>query len=186
MPYYFVRVNGNTLHNDPNTNCYIVGEPPNYPNKKFNYYRYCLEKSIIRIGWPDVGDLLIGNRANALSNCYDLNSIQTRHRNYLFAFSQIPQGSVILMPNIEIPGELYLGEVTKTYWYHYNIPIDPYECSHRISVNWDCKKDRDPVKYNSKQFGINHHIGWWRFAFYKIQNGNIIKAIDRVRQANGF
>ena len=53
--------------------CYVANEPPNFPERYFNYYQYCLDNNIIRIGWPDVGDLSKkGYKVNALSNCYDL------------------------------------------------------------------------------------------------------------------
>ena len=99
MPYYFVRVNGETAHNDPNSqNCYVKNEPPFYPANYFNYYQYCLDNNIVRIGWPDVGDLLIGNKANALANCYQWNTLEDRKRDYLTSFSQLPITSIILMP----------------------------------------------------------------------------------------
>ena len=146
MPYYFVRVNGDTAHNNPNhTDCYVHGEPPNYPGTYYNYYNYCLDNNIVRIGWPDVGDILAGNKTNALAKCYDWNSIKPREQGYLTSFSRIPLTSIILMPNKDKPGELYLGEVKRAYRYYYNIPRDPYECSHRVGVNWDRDKNNNPI-----------------------------------------
>ena len=51
---YFVRVNGNTLHNDPGKpQYYVPGEPPKYPKTDFNAIDFCLKRNIVRIGWPD-------------------------------------------------------------------------------------------------------------------------------------
>ncbi len=187
MHYYFIRVNGNTAHNDPNDrNCYVEGEPPTFPTTYFNYYQYCLDNKIIRIGWPDVGDLSVGNKANALTNCYNINDVNSRVQNYLISFREIPVGSIVLMPNKDNPGELYIGKVKKRYWYHYNIPIDPYECSHRVGVNWDRDKNNIPIIHHADQLGIRIIGGWWRLAFYEIQDTDVINSINNIRNNNGF
>ncbi len=91
MPYFFVRVNGDTAHNNSSSpNCYVPNEPPIFPATFFNYCQYCLDKNIVRIGWPDVGDMLIVAKSGALSNCYDLASLKPYIQDYLTAFSRIP------------------------------------------------------------------------------------------------
>ncbi|OGW52587.1 MAG: hypothetical protein A2Y81_13400 [Nitrospirae bacterium RBG_13_43_8] len=188
MAYYFVRVHGNTSNNNPNkANCYVEGEPPEYPNTYFNYYQFCLDNNIVRIGYPDIGDLLIGNKANALTtNCHDLNSIGPHWRGCLTSFSRIPLNSIILMPNKDRPGELYLGKVTKTYWYYHNVPTVPYECSHRLGVNWDRDNNGSPLRYWANDLAIDIRRGWWRRPFCEIKDMNIIKNIDIARRKNGF
>ena len=187
MPYYFIRANGNTGHNNPNDpKCYVRGELPNFPNTYFNYYQFCLDNNIIRIGWPDVGDILAGNKTKALANCYDWNSIRDYVQGYLSSFSQIPLKSIILMPNKENPGELYIGEVIKTYWYYHNIPHDAYECSHRVGVCWDRDGNGNSIRYWANQLGICIIGGFWRWAFYELKDVAIINNIDNERRNNGF
>jgi len=180
MAYYFIRVNGDTAHNNPSrANCYVPNEPPVYPATFFNYYQYCLDNNVVRIGWPDVGDMRIGGNPGALSKCYTL--LKPYEQSYLTRFAQIQPKSVILMPNKANPGELYIGEVTKTYRYYHNIPNDPYECSHRLGVNWDRNEHGGPIVYSANTLGINIHGGWWRWAFYEIQDSVIINNIDNAR-----
>ena len=65
--YYFVRVNGNTDHNNPQKKeCYVPDNLPGYPETYFNGVSFCLEKGIIRTGWPDTGDMRQGSKAGAL------------------------------------------------------------------------------------------------------------------------
>lgn len=188
MSYYFVRVNGYTTHNDPNNiDCCVNGEPPVFPETYFNYCQYCLDNNIIRIGWPDVGDILSGNKVNTLANCYDLYSIDGYIKDYLNAFSQIPIDSIILMPNPNNnPGELYCGRVVRTYWYYHNLPIDPYECSHRLGVLWDRRKDDTPIKYNASQFNMSTQGTPFAKAFSPIRKESIIKGIRTTRYRYGF
>ena len=187
MPYFFVRVNGDTAHNDPSEpKCYVKGEPPHFPATYFNYYQYCLDNNIVRIGWPDVGDIIAGNKTKALKNCYDMNNIPTHIKDYLSSFSKIPLKSNILMPNKDHPGELYLGEVIKTYLYYHNVPQHPYECSHRVGVKWDHDINGNPIIYRASQLGINIIGGWWRRAFYEIRDITLMSNIDNARRSNGF
>ncbi len=182
MPYFFVRVNGETAHNNPaSIDCYVPNEPPNFPTTYFNYYQYCLDNNIIRIGWPDVGDILAGAKYGVLANCYDLAALNSSLQEYLRSFSRITLENVILMPNKDNPGELYIGEVIEPYCYYHNIPKDPYECSHRLGVNWDIDKDSNPIVYSANTLGINIHGGWWMWGFYEIQDIRIINNIDHAR-----
>lgn len=109
MSYYFVRVNGNTGHNNPSElDAYVKNEPPKFPKNYFNYYEYCLNNNFIRIGWPDVGDIVKGNRIGALANLYSLESVKSHIKKYLLDFSTISLQSIILMPDKDVPGDLIL------------------------------------------------------------------------------
>src|SRR5579859_869365 len=137
-PYYFVRVNGDTTHNNPgNPSCWIPGEPPTFPETYFNYADYCLTNGLIRIGWPAVGNLTRHPDVPESTPCYD--NIDPHIRAYLQDFRDIAVGSVILMPDKDRPGVLYIGTTTGPYVYTYNPPRDPYECAHRIPITWDRK-----------------------------------------------
>ena len=46
MRTWFTRLNGDTAHNRPGTPLYMPGEPPNYPDRHFNYTRKCLEDGL--------------------------------------------------------------------------------------------------------------------------------------------
>jgi hypothetical protein len=143
-----------------------------------NYLAYCLENNFIRIGWPDVGDLRSGDRRGARANCYTLETIKPLWRSYLAAFCAIQPGSLVLAPNRDRAGVLYLGEVVEPYWFEVN---GPYECSHRLGVRWDRGAAGSPCVYTNDQFGI-HKAGWWRRAFHEILNPEIIARIEMIRR----
>ena len=167
--YYFVRVNGKTGHNNPgNALFYVPDEPPAYPKTRFNYLKFCLDHEIVRIGWPDTGDLS-ANGANKLAHGYDLSTIKPDKRKYLEEFCRVPLGSVILVPDADKSGDLYIGVTTGSYRYHYDIPQEPYECAHRISVRWDKGRDGKPKTYEADQLAIQRN-GIWRKAF-QLLNG---------------
>lgn len=162
--YYFVRVNGKTLHNNPSLpDSYVPGEPPVYPTKKFNYLEFCFKHDIVRIGWPDTGDLS-ANGANRLGKGYDYNTMKPYKRVYVQKFSQIPVGSVILVPDIDNSGDIYIATVTRAYWYHHDVPTEPYECAHRVGVEWDRDSHGNPRLYRAEQLNIRT-VGFWRYAF---------------------
>jgi hypothetical protein len=74
---YFVRAKGATLHNNPNVpGYYVPGEPPIFPKTAFNYADFCLERGIIRIGWPDTGALNASGKTGALAHGYTLESLK--------------------------------------------------------------------------------------------------------------
>ena len=182
MSYYFIRVAGKTGHNNPDDpETYISKEPPEYPKTSFNYYKYCLENNFVRIGWPDVGNLKKGDKIGALSNGYSLESLKPHIKKYLLDFSHIPLKSTILMPNKDIPGNLYVGEVIGSYEYFYDIPEAPYECAHRLAVNWDKDSSGAPKLYNAADMNIGIIGGWWLRAFYEISNSTITNEIDKAR-----
>lgn len=186
MSYYFVRVAGKTGHNNPNEpDLYIPDEPPKYPKTVFNYYDYCLRNNFVRIGWPNVGDLIKGNGSGSLSNGYTLDSIKPHIRKYLLDFSHIPLKSVILMPNKDVPGNIYMGEVYKQYEYYHDTPKAPYECAHRLGVSWDRDSNDNPVIYHASDLGIGIIGGWWLRAFHILTDSIITDKIDAARQQYG-
>ena len=182
MSYYFVRVNGNTGHNNPSElDAYVKNEPPKFPKNYFNYYEYCLNNNFIRIGWPDVGDIVKGNRIGALANLYSLESVKPHIKKYLLDFSTISLQSIILMPDKDVPGDLYIGEVTGPYSYYHEVPKAPYECAHRLEVSWDKDTAGDPKRYSASDLNIGIVGGWWLRAFYEIKDTKITDAINKAR-----
>ena len=180
---YFIRVNGATKHNDSKkANCFVPNEPPSFPSTYFNYLAKCLADNFVRIGWPDVGDLNTKNKQNALAKCYDWQSVKQYVRDYLDGFFNIPIGSTVLMPDKQSPGDLYIGTTTSNYYFYYNVPNEPYECSHRIDVNWDIDGQGNHVIYQASQLGINIHGGWWRYAFHIVDNMDIQSIIKKKRE----
>jgi len=182
MSYYFVRVAGKTGHNNPNEpDAYVQNEPPTYPKAYYNYYEYCLKNGVIRIGWPDVGDLTKGGRIGALAHTYSLESIKPHIKRYLLDFSHIPLKSIVLMPNKDIPGNLYIGEVCGPYRYYHDVPRVPYECAHRLDVKWDKDTNGYPRLYHADDLNIGIVGGWWLRAFHEITDSKITDAIDKAR-----
>jgi hypothetical protein len=181
MPYYFVRVAGETSHNNPQEHSsFVAGEPPTYPKKYFNHYARCLADGFIRIGWPDTGDLLKGGKNSALTDAYTLETLKPHIQKYLFQFSNMPLGSIVLMPNKDNPGELYIGEVNAPYRYYHDVPNDPYECSHRVGVSWNKDESGMPKAYLASSLGIGIMGGWWLRAFHEIKDKKTISAIDQA------
>jgi hypothetical protein len=134
--YHFVRVNGNTGHNDPSKPaCYVPNEPPRWPVTYFNYADYCLANSIVRIGWSGTGDLREMAEPPASTPCY--NPLPERVRRYLRNFREIEPGDGVLMPDKERPGVVFAGTVCSRYHYFHDVPRHPYECAHRAGVEWD-------------------------------------------------
>ncbi len=183
MSYYFIRVAGETGHNNPGVpEAYVQNEPPEYPKTYYNYYDYCLRNEFIRIGWPDVGDLKNGNRLGALSNFYSLESVKSHIRNYLLDFSHISLKSIVLMPNKDIPGDLYIGEVISSYEFYHDVPKAAYECAHRLGVKWDKGVNGKPRLYRASDLHIGIIGGWWLRAFHEITKQEIRDAIDKARE----
>ena len=173
---YFIRVNGETGHNNPNNqDCFVPGEPPTYPRTAFNYFQLCLDQEFVRIGWPDVGDLRGENGHEALTHCYRLPDLAPYKQRYLLRFAGIPKGSTILMPNIAQPGDLAIGTTSSKYYFLHNVPNDPYECAHRINVDWD------RAVYHADQFDISIRGGLWRRAFYHIRDDHVIRKVRSAR-----
>ncbi|MDE0354176.1 MAG: hypothetical protein OXK20_00735 [Deltaproteobacteria bacterium] len=178
---YFIRVNGHTAHNNPNVeNCFVPGEPPEYPQTFFSYYSKCLADSFVRIGWPGVGNLM-DDGAEAVADCYNWQDIPRHVAGYLHGFSLIPIGSTVLMPNSNNPGELAIGSTTSEYYFSHHVPDDPYECAHRIRVRWDTNEQGNPIQYQADELGIDIHGGWWRRAFHHIVDANVIAGVEGAR-----
>src|SRR4051794_32227724 len=114
--YHFVRVNGNMAHNDPSKpECYVEDEPPRWPVTYFNYAAYCLANDIIRIGWPQAGDLSKQPEVPHRTPFYG--ELTEKVRRYLANFRDIQPGDGVLMPDRERPGVLFAGDVTMPYSY---------------------------------------------------------------------
>ena len=171
--YYFLRVNGNTAHNDPGRpNHYVPGEPPPYPQTYFNYLAYCFENDIARIGWPDTGDLRAVSKTGALARGYDLGCIKKLHREYLETFVKIANGSVILVPDKDHSGDVYICTVTRGYHYYHQVPDHPYECAHRLGVRWDRDHGGQPISYHARHLNISNQGGFWMRAFHALNDSD--------------
>jgi hypothetical protein len=180
MKHFFIRVNGQTVHNNPiEKDCYVPGELTHFLRNGYsNYLSYCFENDIVRFGWPDVGDISKGKRIGAKANCYDLDSIKSYIRKYLLQFSDIQSGSILIVPDRDKSGDIYICEVVRTYWYETN---GPYECAHRVGVKWDRDYQSQPILYTSEQLGISKG-GWWLRAFQEIKEPEIITKIASIRE----
>jgi len=184
MACFFIRVAGDTSHNNPDEfNSYVENEPPIYPQTYFNYKDDCLKKGFVRIGWPDVGDISKGGKYGSLTDSYSLESyaLKPHIKKYLLDFSQVPLKSIILMPDKDNPGDLYIGEVSSLYKYLHDVPNEQYECAHRLGVNWDKEIDGNPKLYKASELSIGIVGGWWMRAFHEIKNVKITRALDKAR-----
>ena len=176
MKYFFIRVNGQSLHSNPvKSECFVEEELSSVKRSGYsNYLDYCLENNILRMGWPDVGDLRSRDRAGAKSNCYTLESLPSQIRQYLIGFSSIQPGCMVAVPDKDKPGDMYLCEVTKPYWFESE---GPYECSHRLGVKWVRTAGGKPMVFTTSQMGIIMG-GWWVRAFREIVDPAIIEKIS--------
>ena len=183
--YYFVRVNGDTNHNNPGRQRWFVdGEPPKFPTTYFNYLRYCLQNDIVRIGWPDVGDLVAGGKKGALASAYILASLPEHVQGYLTAFKEIRPGEIVVTTDKDSNGDIYIGTVTKPYSYFHDRPKHPYECAHRVGVSWDRDARGAPVKYKATALSIPTRGGFWTRAFQVLDNSSFApKILPAIRQA---
>lgn len=185
--HYFIRVNGDTNHNNPGRGqWYVEGEPPKFPATYFNYLRYCLQNSIVRIGWPDVGDLVAGGKRGALASGYDLASLPDHVQRYLATFREVRPGETVITTDKDSTGDIYIGTVTKPYSYFHEPPMHPYECSHRVGVSWDRDARGVPVKYKAAALSIPTRGGFWTRAFQVLDNSShaseILPAIAKARK----
>ena len=96
-----------------------------------------LREEVVRIGWPDTGNMMKPSKSGALAREYSYESLPAHVQRYLVEFRSIGIGSVILMPNPDVRAELYIGTSTSPYDYFHDLPHHPYECAHRIGVRWD-------------------------------------------------
>lgn len=168
--HYFLRVNGETEHNDPGDPLnYVPGEPPRFPRTHFNYLGLCLERSFVRTGWPDTGDLSAQSKTGALARGYGVDVLQPYVQAYLRTFSRIDVGSTIIVPDKARSGDLYICEVVRPYHYFHDVPDEPYECAHRLGVRWDRDAGGHPIRYRAEQLNISTS-GFWRRAFHVMDN----------------
>ena len=152
---YFIRVNGNTLHNNPDVSrLYVPGESPRYPETYFNGLNYCFSHNIVRIGWPGYGDMRKPDRVGALSK-YTNSEFTSKQQEYLRNFADILEGSTIVMPDAGNPGDVYLGIVNAPYHYFHDVPLAPYEYSHRLGVKWMRNGNGDPIRFFAHELDLS-------------------------------
>jgi hypothetical protein len=182
MNIWFIRSNGDTLHNNPNTVDYVPGEPPVFPKKEFNYRLKCLDQGFARYGHPNTGDLRLKNPERLAPLSYSFQSIEKRYQTYLRKFSSIKAGDLILIPADKDGGDVHLGialTVDKkvvvpyieprpnAYYYYQDIPKgDWYECAHRINVQW---AKTGPQEFSVFPFLANKD-NVWILAFSPVTN----------------
>lgn len=98
--HYLVRANGYSAHADPtDTRHYVRGEPPMGQDMQgyANWVPYCLSEGIVRIGWPDTGDLSSSKpKQGALRDGYGITDLPKHVQRYLRQFREIVPGSIIL------------------------------------------------------------------------------------------
>lgn len=192
MAVYFVRTNGNTAHNEPETPGFVAGEPPVFETdgNHFNYRTKCLREGFVRIGWPNTGDLRNpGTGALAREEFSYESGFENYHRDFL----GIRTGDHILIPAGEEKGWVHLGSVVLrdpqdrrrilttqpclfAYYYFHDIPRGEwYECAHRIDVLWARETDGSPLARE-----IEGVIGRWRYPISRIdQAQNSVLEIAR-------
>jgi hypothetical protein len=149
MHVWFIRCNGETAHNEPGTARYVHGEPPEFPEREFNYRDECLCKGFARVGWPAAGDL---RRADWRSRALDAygSMMKDHHAQFLDQFVRIEVGDLVLLPTYQKRCQVYLGVVVSSrrkqeslrsgglaYDYHFDISAgDWFENAHRVDVRW--------------------------------------------------
>lgn len=153
MRAWFVRCNGETLHNDPRSARYIAGEPPVSPLRAFNYTRECLSGRFVRVGWPGAGDLRDPAwRARAALRY--AGEIKDRHLRYLDQFRSIQVDDLVAMPTGSGRYSVHVGKAlpppdavegdsggtglpTPAYYYFFDVSRGAwFENAHRVSVDW--------------------------------------------------
>src|ERR1700752_1832605 len=110
MQVWFVRSNGETAHNEPGTALYVNGEPPEFPERAFNYRDECLCKGFVRVGWPASGDLRHADWRSRALDAYG-NVMKGHHLQFLDKFGHITSGDLVLLPTYQKRYQVYLGVV---------------------------------------------------------------------------
>ena len=166
--YYFIRPNGTSWHNDRRLRpeYFVEGEPL---GKRFNYSQKSLDEGIVRIGWPNTGDLRRTTRRwPCRTQGYPPGPAQYV-LDYLESFRTMPRGSIVLMPDNRERGRIYIGKVVGGYCFHYNIENgDWYECAHRCKVSWVRESGGSPRRFSAANLRIPYPGGFWRRAFARI------------------
>ncbi|MDB4950402.1 MAG: hypothetical protein JWM27_3051 [Gemmatimonadetes bacterium] len=182
MGIWFVRSNGETLHNDPNLPTFVPGEPPTFPKRSFRYREECLRDGFVRVGWPAAGDLRQPGWEARADHIYSP-SMQPHHRSYLQQFSTIRTGDIVLMPSEQHPYLVHIGAVvirdTRTrqvttvhpglpaYRYHFDVGHgDWFENAHRVDVLWDADAEGRAEAHDLPMLR-----GLWRRAFAPVRQG---------------
>jgi len=176
MNIWFIRCNGETAHNQPGTKWFVPGEPPNYPNREFNYRDTCLREGFARHGTPGAGDLRrLGWRERARSVYGD--GLKPYHVRYLEEFLSIRPGDLVLLPTYVQQYEVHLGVVIPqrnaagragtAYYYHYDVAAgDWFENAHRVDVEWAKGPNGKGMVFDVPELG-----GTWRRAIGRVQAG---------------
>jgi len=192
---WFVRSNGDTVHNDPSTPDYVPDEPPEFPKVECNYRLKCLKQGFARIGWPNTGDLTLETPVRLAPNGYSIHNLESRYLGYLYSFSGILAGDLILIPADQDRGDVHLGIALtvkgekippyinprpKAYYYYHNISKgDWYECAHRVNVLWACTNQDDYSIFHVK--AVEDII--WIYAFSQVidTNGAIYQMAQKAK-----
>ena len=154
------------------------GEPPAFPDRKFNYRKECLDKSFARVGWPGTGDLREPTWQSQARQTYG-SMMKRHHFGYLELFVQIRPGDLVLLPTDRRYCQVHLGIVvpprrpklaragTPAYYYYFDIPgLNWYENAHRVDVNWAKGADGAHGEFNIPGIG-----GTWRRGFGQVTAG---------------
>lgn len=182
MRIWFVRCNGYTAHNQPGSRFFVEGEPPTFPETKFNYKDECLTKGFARIGLPATGDLRHPWWRECGRTVYGDEWLTDSKIKEHEQFSSIYVGDLVVLPTDRIRYEVHLGIVVpsrmgvslvapdRAYYYFYNIASgDWFENAHRIDVKWARTGD-EFIAFDVPEIG-----GTWRRAF-----GQVLAASSRV------
>ncbi|MCC6740105.1 MAG: hypothetical protein IT452_13745 [Planctomycetia bacterium] len=183
---WFTRSNGETAHNEPGTPNYVQGEPPTFPERSFDYRKKCLEEGFARVGWPNAGDLRRPGEGRLAPEGYTIDTMRRTHaKRYLQAFAEIQVGDVVVIPAGAARYRVHVGVVVRrsgegrksialspggaAYYFHHDVAHgEPYECAHRVDVQWA----HDPAS------------GWSVFTFQQL-GGLWPKAFGSVLAARG-
>jgi len=171
---WFIRSNGETLHNNPGTKLFVPGEPPRFPNRKFNYRLECLEGGFARVGWPAAGDLRIPGWRTRGRDAYGM-EFTSRYIGYLEGFLAIRAGDIVLIPADRSKYDVHVGVVGTSidegrfscpYFYRYEATRgDVFENAHRMPVSWARKSSGEWTSVNVSGLG-----GLWLQGFARLES----------------
>jgi hypothetical protein len=179
MHIWFIRCNGETADNEPGTSRYIPAEPPEFPDREFNYRDECLCKGFARVGWPAAGDLRRSEwRSRALAAYGGM--MNEHHVQFLEQFARIEVGDLVLLPTYRRRYQVHLGVVVPprrkaervgkggvAYHYHFDLLAgDWFENAHRVDVNW-AKRPAGLIQV----FDIPEIGGTWIRGFGEVKSG---------------
>jgi hypothetical protein len=177
MDVWFFRANGETGHNQPGTKGFIRGEPPNYPERRFNYRQECLDGGFARVGLPAAGDLREHDWRRKACEAYGLDP-NSRQLDNLERFANIRIGDVIVMPAAREKYDVHFGVVVPNetspnarlgsapYYYHYDVGSgDWFENAHRVPVQWHRASNGTWSVVGVPELG-----GIWRMSFGRVDH----------------